>query len=113
MASIQDIIENNNSIDDELVYFLPDIKLILEEVVKSAGLTDEEILTIFGWDIAESEDGSGDIFAYWDHENGEPPKWATWATSCECVESLIESFKESDECELLQAQLQAILKALR
>ena len=75
-------------------------------------LTDEQILTIYGWDITESEDGSGDTFAYWDHENGETPNWANWATSCECVESLIESFKKSSDYKLLQAQLDKITEVV-
>ena len=49
----------------------------------------------FGWDYAESSDGTGDMFMYWDHTSGDPPKWADWITSCECIEDVFASFWNS------------------
>ena len=53
-----------------------------------------DVLSRFGWDYAESEDSSGDKFVYWEGE-GEPPKWASWVTSCECIEAVYKSFLEA------------------
>ena len=46
----------------------------------------------FGWDYAESSDDTGDMFMYWDNQNGDPPKWADWITSCECIEDIFRAY---------------------
>lgn len=49
-----------------------------------------------GWDYAESSDGTGDMFMYWDHLNGDMPKWCGEnMTSCECLETIFELFWDS------------------
>ena len=53
-----------------------------------------EIVTSFGWEYTESEDGTGDKFAYWDVLQGEMPSWANGLTSCECVEDVFRLFVE-------------------
>lgn len=50
-----------------------------------------DILATFGWDYAESEDGSGDKFVYWEGD-GEMPDWANGFTSCECLDEVYKAF---------------------
>jgi len=63
-------------------------------------LTPEEMLAAgldaFGWDYAEggSPSDEGAMFAYWDHVQGAPPTWASWASSCECIEDIWQSYWE-------------------
>ena len=54
-----------------------------------------EHLDSFGWDYAESSDGTGDMFMYWDHLNGDPPGWADWVSSCETIEDVFKAYWDS------------------
>lgn len=49
------------------------------------------ILANFGWDYAESEDGTGDKFVYWEGD-GDMPEWASWCSSCECLDDVYKSY---------------------
>ena len=57
---------------------------------KESEPTDDDkiaILEALGWDYAESSDGTGDIFLYWDDPSRDMPEWCTGnVTSCECLE---------------------------
>jgi len=62
-------------------------------------LTPEQMLAAgleaFGWDYAEggASDDDGAMFAYWDFPiQGPPPAWASWASSCECIEDIWRSY---------------------
>ena len=60
--------------------------------------TDEmvEILESLGWDYAESSDGTGDMFLYWDHTK-DMPAWCPDAiTSCECLDDVWKWYLESE-----------------
>lgn len=68
-------------------------ELSIEEMV--------EIVEGFGWDYAESSDGTGDMFVYWDHLNGDMPDWAgDNMTSCECLETIYEMYVNQKKGEL-------------
>ncbi len=51
-------------------------------------------LEALGWDYAEGGDSEDDgaMFAYWDHAQGDPPEWASWASSCECIYDVWRSY---------------------
>lgn len=52
-----------------------------------------EELDEFGWDYAESSDGTDAMFMYWDPTNGDMPDWCGEnLTSCECIETIYELF---------------------
>ena len=56
-----------------------------------------EGMEIFGWEYAATDDGSGDMFFYWEPPDYKTrmPAWAYWATSCECATSIYESYWDS------------------
>lgn len=61
-----------------------------------------EILEAFGWDYAESSDGTGDMFMYWAELGKEMPDWCSDnTTSCECLDDVWQwycnSIKDSDK----------------
>ena len=75
--------------------WLPEITSI--EVKRPQDLTPQEILNegieTFGWEYAESSDGSGDEFLYWTEPTKEMPLWCPEsATSCECIEEVFSWF---------------------
>lgn len=48
-----------------------------------------EGIEFLGWDYAESSDGTGDKFLYWNNIQQDMPKWCpNSATSCECIEDV-------------------------
>jgi len=56
----------------------------------------EEGLCGLGWDYAESSDGTGDMFMYWDEPTKEMPDWCPRSTSsCECIEDVWRWFWDS------------------
>ena len=74
------------------------------ELIESESEEDKiALLESLGWDYAESSDGTGDMFMYWEDAAKDMPEWCPdGATSCECLEDVwrwyIES--ESGQCHL-------------
>ena len=55
-----------------------------------------EILESLGWDYAESSDGTGDMFLYWDHTKKMPAWCPDTITSCECLETVWQWYRKRE-----------------